>query len=323
MRKKKIKKLTACLLTFALALTTAGCGSKEEQKTTAESTETKETETNDSEAIGSGTDMNTDLDAEEMEKDVESSEKEELKDFQFINQWITAIGDDNTELYLKIGHHLEETKRVEFSYEDVLLDGVSAESWDAQGYGGANTVTTKPAMWFPQTLTLNTNIDNYSELTIEATANFDDGTEPYPFSVTYQISELERKIDESSKVSFVHIEEQELYNENGIIVTIPEQKQEFSAYTELELHFESSIDHEMYVSFLNVMINGELIAEGRISNADTTLSLGESNSSLYLGDSIDSDIESGKITFVLFITEDQRNPFAEPEITIPYTVIKE
>ena len=53
---------------------------------------------------------------------------------------------------------------------------------------------TESEMGFSQTLTLGVNIENYSELTIQGTAAYDDGTEPYLFSGTFQISELERRI---------------------------------------------------------------------------------------------------------------------------------
>lgn len=117
--------------------------------------------------------------------------------------------------------------------------------------------------------------------------------------------------------------EQELFNENGIVVTLPEQMQKDSAYLELELHAESSIEYTMFISFLNVTVNGEMISEGSRSASDAELISGENDFSIYIGDCIDFDIASGEISFVLFISEDQRNAFAEPVITIPYTITTE
>lgn len=323
MRKKKNGKLTASLLALTLALTVGGCGSSGEQETSAE---TAETETNASDTIGSGADMKTEADTPEADDDASSAEETQAKDFQFIDQWITAIGESNTEMTLIIAPHLEESKTVTFSYENVLLDGVPAENWDASGIG-TDTFTTEQGVSFPQTLILNTNIDNYSELTIEAAANFDDGTEPYPFSVTYQVSELKRDIEESPAApSLIHIKEQELYNENGIVITLPEQKLDPSK--EPQIHFENNTETTIYLSYMNLTVDDELIQEGAHNTADGGGNAGVlADEEIPVGESlqtaVDSGRDSGEITFVLFITDNQRDPIAEPEITIPYTLIRE
>lgn len=285
MKIKSIQKLAACLLVFVLALTVAGCGNSNEQ---------------------------------------ESAEEKQSEDFYFIDQWIAAAGDDSTELTLVIAHNLEESKSVTFSYENVLLDGTPAKNWEAHGRG-ADTFTTESHTSFPQTLILNTNIDNYSELTIEATANFDDGTEPYPFSVTYQISELEKKIDENAVAAAqIHIEKQELYNAKGIVITLPEQTLDPSE--EPQIHFENNTEITMYLSFMDLTIDGELIREGAHNTADGGGPAGASHDEpIPVGDSlqaaVDSGRESGEITFVLFLTENQYDPYGEARVIIPYTII--
>lgn len=325
MRKKSIKKTAACLLAFALALTAIGCGSGREQEATTETAETTETGADASETIGAGTAKNTELDMPKTEEDTKPAEKKRLEDFEFTLPWITSIENDKTELTISIIHHLKEVKSVEFTYQNVLLDNNTVENWEAHTPGGGdqNTFTTNPNTGFLQILTLGVNMKEFSEITIQATANFNDGTDPYPFSVTYQISEIEMQLPENSSAPpMIFIEEQELYNANGIVVTVPEQKQDLYTY-ELELHFESSLDHNMYISFLNVTVNGELAAKGGRGLVDVTLSPGETDSPLYLGDSANFGEESGEITFVLFIDEDAYNPPAESAITIPYTIITE
>ena len=123
-----------------------------------------------------------------------SSGEKKLKDFVFIPLWLTSIQEDETKLDLLIGHHLEEVKSVEISYQDVLLDGVAVEHWEVRSPEGVTVFATEPDMGFSQTLTLGVNIEKYTELTLSATASYNDGTEPYPFSATFQISELERRI---------------------------------------------------------------------------------------------------------------------------------
>lgn len=140
-------------------------------------------------SIGAGPSNGTEAAAPES-----SPETKKLKDFVIIPLWITSIQPTETKLNLLIGHHLQSVKSVEISYQDVLLDGVSVEDWNIQNQEGEEVFVTEPEMGFSQTLTLGADIENYSELTIQGTAAYDDGTEPYLFSGTFQISELERRI---------------------------------------------------------------------------------------------------------------------------------
>lgn len=319
---KRTKKFLALTLLLS-ALITVGCGSGGEQETAAETPETDASET-----IGAGTGENTELDVPEADSDTETGKETETTDFSFIDEWITSIEDNKTELTLIIAHHIKEAKSVEFTYQDVLLDGAAAVNWEAHGLG-ADTFTIDPNAFqsFPQTLVLGTNIDDYSELTVHAVANFDDGTEPYPFSATFQINEMERNIEEKAPASAeIYIEEQELYNANGIVITLPEQKLDPSK--EPQIHFENNTEVTIYLSYMNLTVDGELIREGAHNTADGGGNAGVSaDEEIPVGESlqtaVDSGRDSGEITFVLFITENQYDPIAEPEITIPYTVITE
>lgn len=212
----RAKKLFALAL-LLLAFTVTGCGNDKEQDAAADRAETGASDT-----ISAGGAEGTGLDVSETDADNTAEEKGST-DFAFTDEWITSIEDGKTELTLIITHHIKEAKTVEFTYQEVFLDGVAAENWEAQGRGAtAFTIDPDAPQSFPQTLTLGANIDDYSELTINATANFDDGTGPYPFSVTYRISELERKIEESAATNSgeAYVDEQELYNDNGVIITL-------------------------------------------------------------------------------------------------------
>lgn len=189
---EKFRKYIALALMLAFAITMVGCGDTGEQEETAE--------TGASETIGAGMDANTELDVSETDAGMEIGEEKKPKDFMFILPWITSMEEDKTEITLSVAHHLKESKSVEFSYQDVLLDGVAVENWKVQGQGGETSFTTEPDMLIWQIFDLNVNIEDYSELTVHATANFDDGTEPYPFSATFQISEMERRIEEKAEI---------------------------------------------------------------------------------------------------------------------------
>ena len=196
---------------------------------------------------------------------------------------------------------------MEFTYQDVLLDGVAAENWEAQGRG-QSTFTIDPNNFqsFPQTLVLGANIDHYSELTIHATANFEDGTEPYPFSATFQVSELDRKIKE--KVAAVSdeilIEEQEIYNADGILVTVPAQT--VSDKDGFSIHVENNTDDSMVFYYENVTVNGVLLQERRQTYPDMTapgwdldVYIDFMNSDGENTEKMQRDIKSGEISFTL------------------------
>lgn len=336
---KQTKKLIACLLVLALALVSVGCGSSKEQTA---ATKLEETEANASESIGAGKDESTELNSSDTKEDTEPAEEKERKDFQFIDQKIVFAEDHESKLTLIIAHHLDQVKSVEFSYQEILLDGIPAENWEAQGLG-ADTFTTEPGGCFPQTLVLAANIDDYSELTIQATANFDDGTEPYPFSVTYQISDLARSEGSNSSGQtqsgdpIVAFTSQDLYSANGLTVTIPEQTLK-ALYTDVEgrhyqeplLHFENQSEDYLFIRFVDMSINGE--ATG-ISDAfgddyyDAAPAAGETcDQCITLGDAllaaVDSGADSGEITLTLYISKDMETALDEAEITIPFTIAK-
>ena len=265
---KRSKKFLALTLLLSV-LVTAGCGNAGEQKAAAA---TEAAQEKDLENIGAGAGESREQDASEEGFGTETEEEKKAADFSFIEGWITSIEEDKTEFTLIIAHHIKEPKSVEFTYQDVLLDGVAAENWEAQGRG-QSTFTIDPNNFqsFPQTLVLGANIDHYSELTIHATANFEDGTEPYPFSATFQVSELDRKIKE--KVAAVSdeilIEEQEIYNADGILVTVPAQT--VSDKDGFSIHVENNTDDSMVFYYENVTVNGVLTKEMRTSSSDMTV----------------------------------------------------
>lgn len=324
MRKKKIKKLTACLLALALTLTATSCGNSEEQEADAGTAET-----NASENIGSEKAIDANLEVPKTDTSAEPAEKKQIPDFELVELWSVYAENDKTELTLIFSHHLDEVKSVTFSCQDVLLDGVSAGSWETYGFSAENYMT-EPDLYFSQALILDTNIYDYSELTMQLTAEFDDGTKPYPFSATCQISEIEKreKVDPSgpSVTPVIVMAEQELYNANGIVITLPEQK--LDPNEEPKIHFESSNGAMMYLSFMNLTVDGELIREGAHNTSDSAVSAGDSfDDTLPVGESllaaVDSGRESGEISFVLFFTENQHDTFDEAAVTIPYTIIEE
>lgn len=307
---KKSKKFLALALLVPV-LITFGCGSSGEQEKAAE-TGAETAEADASEIVGAGTGENTELDVSEADNDTETEKETETIDFAFIDEWITSIEDNKTELTLIITHHIKEAKSVEFTYQDVLLDGVTVENWEAHGRG-ADTFTIDPNAFqsFPQTLTLGTNIDNFSELTVHATANFDDGTEPYPFSATFQINELERKIEEKAATSSkgIYLEEQELYNDNGVIIIVTGIEDGRSGYA-TELRFQSSGSKianfdELYIGdTLMYSISQELRTDG----IEVIFENGESG-------------ESSQV-FVYVMNEDVKELIREelPEISVVYRI---
>lgn len=319
---KRSKKFLALAL-LVPTLITAACGSAEEQEEAAE-TGAETTEADDLETIGAGADETAKPDAPEENSGTETIEKPEATDFSFIEGWITSIEEDKTEITLVISHHIKESKSVGFTYQEVLLDGVEAENWEAHGRG-ADTFTIDPNAFqsFPQTLVLGTNIDNYSELTVHATANFEDGTEPYPFSATFRISEMERKIEEkvvtvtSDEIS---IEAQELYNADGIVVTVPEQTVSDKDY--FLLHIENNTDGTAHFYTDKVTVNGALLKERRNYHTETTAP-GESID-MYVGfeysegeyeKKMQPDVKSGEISF----TFGDQGSEEEVLLTLKYT----
>lgn len=54
--------------------------------------------------------------------------------------------------------------------------------------------------------------------------------------------------------------------ENGIVITLPEQKLDPSK--EPQIHFENNTDVTIYLSYMNLTVDGELIQEGAHNTAD-------------------------------------------------------
>lgn len=130
----------------------------------------------------------------------------------------------------------------------------------------------------------------------------------------------------AASVKEVYIKEQELYNADGIVITLPEQKLDPSK--EPLIHFENNTETTIYLSYMNLTVDGELIQEGAHNtadgggyagaSADEEIPVGES-----LQEAVNSGRESGEISFVLFLTENQRDPLGEAAVTIPYTITAE
>lgn len=324
MKKRNIKKLTACLLAFAMAFTATGCGNNIEQDIAADTAETEEMEANASDTVGSGTDVNMDLDTEETETSVP------LKEALTITASYMESEPGRDILYVDIENTAEKDVTVEWL--DLMMDGKAAsedsgsefESWFPDLWSvEIEAGDTYQEMFYIDHPTVS--YAEYAEAAIEATVSDSSKTQTEPLNITISLKDVEIVNAETTvKTSAIHIEEQELYNANSIVVTIPEQT--ISPSSMPTFHLECQYDHSLYYSFLDLKVDGDLIAEGSHSNADGEIDPAEPSDDPIPVDfwtAIDSGKDSGKITFVLFITEDQRNPFVEPEITIPYTIIEE
>lgn len=323
MRKKNTKKLTACLLALALALTTAGCAGSKEQEAAAETPEMEEMEANASDTVGGGTDMNMDLDTEETETSVP------LKEALTINVSHMETQPGRNKLYVDIENTTENDITIEWL--DFIIDGQTAsedsgsEFWNWFPDHWSHKI--KAGDIYQETFFIEHPIEytEYVEAVIEATASDSRQTESLNITISLKDTETIDTSDSltSPTLNLLFVEKQELYNENGIIITLPEQKVGFSDDMHLELHVESGFNSDVNVSFLNVTVNGELISEGSHTNGDTYFHPGESDISLYLGNCIGPDKNPGEITFVLDLWDDRMESIDNPEITIPYAVIAE
>lgn len=346
MKKKTIKKLAACLLALALALASAGCGSGKEQGAAAgaeaDASEAvgSGTEADASESIGNGADAETTLDIPESEADTEADKKQARKD-QYINDAWISDKEGMTSIGVEIVNVGEES--VEILCHDFLFDGAAVAGWEPSE--PAFTLEPMTGRGLGDIILMDIPIDEftskYSELTIQATVTSADGEEREPVIATYQISELVRSQDSNSsaqpQAGDITFTSQELYNANGLTVTVPEQTLK-ALYTDVEglhyqeplLHFENQSEDYLFIRFVDTSVNGEAVG---IRDAfgddyyDATPDAGEAcDQYITLGDAliaaVDSDADSGEITLTLYISEDMETALDEAEITIPFTITK-
>lgn len=348
MKKKTTKKLAAWLLALALALTAAGCGSNGEQNTAAgaeaDASETvgSGAQADASESIGNGAGADTTLDVPESEADTEADKKQARKDQCINDAWINDK-EGMTSIGVEIGNDGEES--VEILYHDFLFDGAAVEGWEPSEPAFTLEPMTSRGL---EVMLLDIPIDEftskYSELTIQAMVTSTDGEELEPVIATYQISELVRSKDNSSPAQpqpqpgDINFTSQELYNANGLTVTIPEQTLK-ALYTDVEglhyqeplLHFENQSEDYLFIQFKDTSVNGKAVG---IRDAfgddyyDATPDAGEAcDQYITLGDTlitaVDSGADSGEITLTLYISEDMETALDEAEITIPFTIVRE
>lgn len=340
MKKETTKKLAACLLAFALALTAAGCGSGGKQEAAAGAEEdASETagsgaEMDASESIGNGADAETTLDVPESEKDTKADKKQDRRD-QYINDVWVNDKEGSTEIGVEIVNVGQEP--VEILYHDFLFDGAAVEGWEPfEPAFTLESMTGRGVRGRDGVILMDIPIDEftskYSELTIQATVTSADGEELEPVIATYQISELVQSEDNSSPAQpqpgNITFASQELYSANGLTVTIPDQT--LMQSQEPLLHFENQSEDYLFIQFKDTSVNGEAVG---ISDAfgddyyDATPDAGEScDQYITLGDAllaaVDSGADSGEITLTLYISEDMETALDEAEITIPFTITK-
>lgn len=308
---KNTKKAMALLLAGIMAF--GGCGNGNDG----------EGQEADSESIGLGADVDTEPD---------TAPEEPLQ--SITDLMISYVDGEESTISPMIMNYSEES--VEAALQGFLLDGVAVEDWHVSENAPLDTYNPDSVSFplDPSTgrclpIALNANIYEYSEITVLASVIFTDGRDPLPLSATFQISELERPEDREpiqSSGAKIHIEAQELYNADGIVVTVPEQTLQNSH--EPEIHLENSNDFGMYLSFMSLTVDGELIQEGSHNTSDAFVSASGSSDSVLpvseiLFDTVYSGKESGEITFMLFLTENQSETFGETAVTIPYTITSE
>ena len=121
--------------------------------------------------------------------------------------------------------------------------------------------------------------------------------------------ELAKAIDESAAASAVDtsvilIEEQMIYNENGIVVTVPAQT--VSDKDGFSVHIENNTDDTMFFYYENVTVNGVLLQERRQTYPDMTapgwdldVYIDFMNSDGENTEKMQRDIKSGEISFTL------------------------
>lgn len=173
-------------------------------------------------------------------------------------------------------------------------------------------------------IVLKADLGAHTEITAQAAILFADGREPVSLTATFPISELERP-ELTQPGEMIQIEAQELYNGNNLLITIPAQTIPLSAMP--ELYIESQYEYPLYYSFLNLRLDGELIQEGSQSTADGQIPNGgpaDAPIPVEFRDAVAAGRKSGEVTFVLAVWETLIDPaLAEPEVTIPYTILRQ
>ena len=218
-------------------LITAACGSGGEQAETAE-TGAETTEADASETIGAGADVNTELDAPEAKVSVPLSEALVIT----ATKIETEMG--RNRVYVDIENTTGEDVYIEWL--DLAIDGqtISKDS-------GSGSPSWFPDLWSPKIKAGETRqekffIDHldkpyveYAETSIDATILNSDKTQTEPLKVTISLKDVETvdmNIDASKEI---YVEEQELYNDDGVIITVTGIEDGRSGYA-TELRFQSS-----------------------------------------------------------------------------------
>lgn len=149
------------------------------------------------------------------------------------------------------------------------------------------------------------------------------------FEMTVPVAEVnartnrEHESEQAEEKKVLFIEEQEIYNDNGLYAIIPEQELNGGA---LQISIENKRGSSICISFMNVLFNGDLVYEGSRNGSDMVLNADEADSGwIYLEDGLvtkmlESGTENGNISFTLFFTENQRDALADPTITVPISV---
>lgn len=332
---KRTKKFLALALLLS-ALITVGCGSGGEQEAAAG---TSGTEAGTSEMIGAGTGENTELDVPEAgtgdaESDgksdgTENTDGERVSSNKDMYIFLTNLELDGSKgtAYLHIVNRTEDST-ISVTIDEVRIDGRESE-WQSDGITVAGGETGDMAVHFSKP----DSGDDLQELSECAYIRFgaaapglygkEDAHVSFYVKGDKEIAEEIDKTMSKTKIE-VYVEEQELYNANGIVITIPEQTISPSTYP--TFHLECQYDHGLYYSFLDLKVDGELIAKGSHSNADGEIYPAEPSDDPIPVDflaAVESGRDSGEITFVLDIWDDIMTSIDKPEITISYRIVTE
>lgn len=129
------------------------------------------------------------------------------------------------------------------------------------------------------------------------------------FEMTVPVAEVnartnrEHESEQAEEKKVLFIEEQEIYNDNGLYAIIPEQELNGGA---LQISIENKRGSSICISFMNVLFNGDLVYEGSRNGSDMVLNADEADSGwIYLEDGLvtkmlESGTENGNISFTLF-----------------------
>lgn len=321
---KKSKKLLTCLFALMLTFAIAGCRSSKEQEAAAETTEAGTLAD-----INSGTSVDTAIGAENVtaETTVGTGNAAEETTIPLMDALtVTAAkieteGDNQTTIYLNVENTSEKDIRLT-EWLSVTLDGqkIPENSWSTGGSG----FRIDAGCTLDDHITINQPVTDSKEAVLEANLKYLGSDDTEPVKIIVSLEDINKSAIQAHKT--ITIEEQELYNANGIVVTLPEQKLDTSE--EPKIHFENNSGNTMYFSFMDLTVDGELIREGAHNTSDSVALVGDSSDDPLpvgesLQDAVDSGRESGEISFVLFITENQRDTFGEAVVNIPYTIIEE